>query len=414
VTELGKQLDWYAQSLDCVHCGLCLEACPTYTLLGLETDSPRGRIYLMRALAEGRVDDPGSIRQHFDQCLGCRACETVCPSGVRYGHLLEAVRHEGEQHFPERGLGARLRRWLLRHVVAHPGRLRGAFTAGALAERIGLRRLARRLGVLPASVDRLLPRVPPARERRSLAGLHPAIGARRGKVLLFTGCVMQEAFGAIHRATLRVLQANGFDVEVPAEQRCCGALHVHGGQADDARRLARANVAAFPKDALIVNNSAGCGAAMKEYGELLGGADAHAFAARCRDVTEVLAEAGLTAAPAPFPHRVAYDAPCHLCHGQRVRAQPLALLRQVPGIELVAHPTSEDCCGSAGIYNLLQPELAGRIGEAKAKALLATGAEVVATGNPGCTMQIQAHLRELGSSLRVVHPVELLVPRDVR
>lgn len=406
--------EFYARSLDCVHCGLCLESCPTYGVLGLETDSPRGRIYLMRALAEGRLEDPPSIRRHLDQCLGCRACETACPSGVRYGALLEAARAEMSERWPERGLRARLRRFLLAQVVARPRRLRAAFRVGRIAELLGLRRLAVLLGIVPRAVDRLVPRVPPGPARRSLAGLHRPRGPVRGRVMLFTGCVMEQVFGHINRATLDVLLANGFEVEVPADQRCCGALLLHDGQRDAAIGLARANLAAFAGDARIVNNSAGCGAALAEYGDLLDGDDARAFAARCRDVTAFLAEVGLTARPAAFPHAVAYDAPCHLCHGQGVRTQPLALLQQVPGLRLVPNPRAEDCCGSAGIYNILQPELARRIGTAKSESLVTSGAEVVATGNPGCMMHIAAHLREAGSSIRVCHPIELLRPAPER
>ncbi|MBK8980062.1 MAG: (Fe-S)-binding protein [Planctomycetes bacterium] len=404
-------VDAYARTLDCVHCGLCLESCPTYGVLGVETDSPRGRIYLMRAIAEQRVEDVPTVRQHIDQCLGCRACETACPSGVRYGHLLELVRTELAERAPQRGFAARLTRFLLAHVVAHQGRLRTLFSAMRLAERLGLRRLAFALRILPKRMDGLVPRVPPAAERGSLAGRYrPPTGAVRATVGLFTGCVMEQVFGRINRVTLELLLHNGFEVVVPAEQACCGALLLHDGQAGRARPLAERNVRAFAGVDFVVNNSAGCGAALRDYGSLLGTDAARDFATRCRDVTELLAEQGMRAAPAPFPHRVAYDAPCHLCHGQGVHRQPAELLRQVPGLELAEHPTSEDCCGSAGIYNLLQPELAGEIGRRKIRALLETGASHVATGNPGCMMQIRAHLADARAAVEVVHPVELLLP----
>ncbi len=417
---MKETVDYYTRSLDCVHCGLCLEACPTYGVLGLETDSPRGRIYLMRALAEDRIDDVASIRPHLDQCLDCRACETACPSGVRYGQIIETVRSDLERRIPRKGLGARLRRFLLRQIVARQGRLRVAFRLAALAERIGLRRAAVALGLLPKTMDDLVPHVPRASERRPIVGRFLPDGEPRGKVWLFTGCVMEQVFGRINQATLRLLLANGFEVEVPAAQGCCGALLLHDGQADDARALARENLTAFGDgDEPIVNNSAGCGAAMREYGELLGTDAAAAFAERCVDVSALLARHGLTATPAALPRRVAYDAPCHLCHGQGVHDAPRELLEHVPGIELVSNPGAEDCCGSAGIYNLLQPELAGAIGERKARELRDSGAEIVATGNPGCMMQIGAHLRRLGSDIRVAHPVELLLPehdqaRDAR
>jgi len=404
----------YARSLDCVHCGLCLPACPTYQVLGVEADSPRGRIYLMRALAEGRVEDPEAIRPFLDRCLDCRACETACPSGVRYSEVLEQTRAKLERRQPQRGFGPWLARFLLWHVVARQRRLRLAFALARFAEVIGLRRLAAALGIVPGPANRLAPPVPPGRERRPLpAGLHvpPAGVARRGtRVALFTGCVMEQMFGPVNRATLRLLLVNGFDVVVPKDQGCCGALLVHAGRPDRAAVLARANVAAFADADVVINNSAGCGAAMKEYGHLLGDGPGAAFAAKCRDIAEFLAEVGLSARPAERRLRAAYDDPCHLCHGQGVRQPPRALLAQVPGLELVAHQRPEDCCGSAGIYNLLQPELAGEIGRRKAEYLIAANVDVVVTGNPGCMMQIDSHLRSAGHPVPVRHLVELLLP----
>lgn len=401
----------YDLTLGCVHCGLCLPACPTYQSTGVEADSPRGRIYLVRALAEGRVENPDVVRHHLDRCLDCRACETACPSGVHYGAILENSRAGLERRKPATGLRPRIARFLLRHVVIHQRRLRAMFAAMRLAEVLGLRTLARWLRLLPASVDAIAPRVPPAGERAPLpTGWHRPKGTSRGKVGLFTGCVMEPVFGRINRATLDLLVHNGFEVFVPEAQRCCGALLVHAGLPDDSKPLARANAAAFAEVDVVVNNSAGCGCAMREYGELLGDDTGRAFAAKCRDVSEFLAEKGLVATPARRPSRVAYDDPCHLCHGQKVRKQPRELLAKVPGLELVQHARPEDCCGSAGIYNLLQPELARDVGERKAKALCAAKPDLVATGNPGCMMQIAAHLKAVGSTARVVHPVELLLP----
>lgn len=404
----------YTRTLDCVHCGLCLPTCPTYQVLGVEADSPRGRIYLMRALAEGRVQDPQAIRPFLDRCLDCRACETACPSGVRYGEVLESTRAELERQQPKRGVGPWLVRFLLRHVVARQGRLRILFALLRMAEVLGLRWLATRLHLLPRHLAAIAPSVPNAHERRPLpTGLHtPPTGvARRGvRVALFTGCVMEPVFGRVNRATLQVLLQNGFDVDVPKAQRCCGALLVHAGLPDDARALARANVAAFVAADVVLNNSAGCGCAMKEYGHLLGSDDGAAFAKKCRDVSEFLAAEGLTATPGPQRARAAYDDPCHLCHGQGVRQQPRQLLAQVPGLEIVPHERPEDCCGSAGIYNLLQPELADEIGRRKIESLARADVDLVVTGNPGCMLQIDSHLRRIGHRAQVRHPIELLLP----
>ncbi len=412
-TATQRRLDeipFYVKSLDCVHCGLCLEACPTYRVLGLETDSPRGRLYLMRSLAEGTITDPSAIAPYLDRCLDCRACESVCPSGVKYGEILETVRSEMRTAQPARGFKARLRGFVLRQIVARQGRLRLAFALGRVGEVLGLRRLARAVGLLRPHQNALLPAIPPGRERRPLASTYPSKGTPRGEVYLFVGCVMEQMFGRINRATVDLLTHNGFTVHVPSRQVCCGALLVHDGQASVARTLAQDNVRAFVGDLPIILNSAGCGCAMKEYGHLLGNPAGEAFAARVRDVSEFLASVDLRATPKPMPRRVAYDDPCHLCHGQGVREPPRELLRQVPDLQLVTHADPEDCCGSAGIYNLLQPELAHEIGQRKADKLIASGAELVATGNPGCMLQLRAHLTARGSTMQVVHPVELLLP----
>jgi glycolate oxidase iron-sulfur subunit len=404
----------YTRSLDCVHCGLCLPTCPTYQVLGVEADSPRGRIYLMRALAEGRVQDPQAIRPFLDRCLDCRACETACPSGVRYGEILETTRGRMEEQRPQRGLAAWLVRTLLWHVVARPRRLRAVFGLLRFAQRSGLQWLAAKLRLVPAHLLAIAPPVPAASERRPLpTGLHmpPAGVTRRGvRVALFTGCIMEPMFGRVNRATLQLLLQNGFDVDVPPAQGCCGALLVHAGQPERAKVLAAANVRAFASADVVINNSAGCGCAMKEYGHLLATDDGARFAAKCRDISEFLAEAGLTATPAPLAARAAYDDPCHLCHGQGVRTEPRRLLAQVPELTLVAHDRPEDCCGSAGIYNLLQPAVAEPIGQRKAAALAAAKVDLVVTGNPGCMMQIQSHLKRAGLSIPVRHPVELLLP----
>jgi len=399
-----------------VHCGLCLPTCPTYQVLGVEADSPRGRIYLMRALTEGRVEDPNAIRPFLDRCLDCRACETACPSGVRYGEILETVRGELERRTPQRGLAAWLTRTLLWHVVARQGRLRLLFALLRACEVLGLRKLATKLRLIPSAMARLAPPIPPGHERRPLpTGRHappPHVRARGVTVGMFTGCIMEPMFGRVNRATLRLLLVNGFHVEVPAQQGCCGALLVHAGQPERARQLAAANTRAFAGVDVVLNNSAGCGCAMKEYGHLLGDDAGRAFAAKCRDVSEFLASEGLTATPAPLPRRAVYDDPCHLCHGQGVRSQPRQLLGEVPGLQLVPHESPEDCCGSAGIYNLLQPGVAAEIGRRKIDRLLAARPDLVVTGNPGCMMQIDSHLRAAGHDVPVRHPVELLLPPE--
>lgn len=414
VSSSKSLVESYTRTLDCVHCGLCLPHCPTHQVLGVEADSPRGRIYLMRALAEGRVEEPESIRPFLDRCLDCRACETACPSGVRYGEILEATRAELERAQPKRGMAAWLTRTLLWHVVANQRRLRGMFWLLRTGEVLGLRWLATKLRLMPASMAQIAPPVPPASERRPLrTGIHkPAPGTklRNVRVALFTGCVMEPMFGRVNRATLTVLLANGFEVHIPESQRCCGALLVHAGQPDRASTLAAENVRAFAADDIVLNNSAGCGCALKEYDHLLGTDDGKAFAAKCRDISEFLAAEGLTATPAKQPIRVAYDDPCHLCHGQGVTRQPRELLQQVPGIELVSPIKSDDCCGSAGIYNMLQPKLAAEIGQTKAAHLHECAPDMIVTGNPGCMMQIDSHMRRNGHDVPVRHPIELLLP----
>jgi glycolate oxidase iron-sulfur subunit len=311
-------------------------------------------------------------------------------------------------------MAAWLTRTLLWHVVANQRRLRLMFWLLRTSEVLGLRWLATKLRLMPASMAQIAPPVPPASERRPLrTGVHkppPGTKLRDVRVALFTGCVMEPMFGRVNRATLTVLLANGFEVHIPESQRCCGALLVHAGQPDRARTLANENVRAFADDDIVLNNSAGCGCAMKEYDHLLGTADGKAFAAKCQDISEFLATEGLTATPAEQPIRVAYDDPCHLCHGQGVTRQPRELLQQVPGIDLVSPTKSDDCCGSAGIYNMLQPKLAAEIGRTKAAHLHECAPDMIVTGNPGCMMQIDSHMRRSGHNVPVRHPIELLLP----
>jgi len=400
----------YAGTLDCVHCGLCLESCPTYRETRSEVSSPRGRIYLMRAVAEGRLPLAGVASEEAYLCLGCRACETACPSGVEYGAMLEQVRGEIERAGLRRGLAHFLERRALRDLLAHPRRLARFFDALGWLERLRLDRLL--LRVMPAALRNaraLAPRVPPRSERAPAPTHVPAQGTRRARVGFLSGCVMSQMFGAVNAATLRVLSAHGFEIVVPREQRCCGALHAHAGDAELAHALARHNAAVFDRagvDAVIVN-SAGCGAAMRDAAGWLQ-AEGHTAGTRVRDVSEWLDAEGLRAPLGRLEARVCYDDPCHLLHGQKVSAAPRRLLARIPGLELVAHEDPGACCGAAGIYNLTHPAMANAVLERKLRALAAADPDWIASGNPGCMMQLAAGVRRAGLRARVVHPIELL------
>lgn len=394
----------YQATLDCVHCGLCLPHCPTYQETGRESSSPRGRIYLMRGVAEGRIPLDELIVEEMSFCLACRACESACPAGVRYGHLVEGMRAE----IDVRGSRGRVRRFAerlaLRRVVASPRTLHALSGALRLYQRSGLQRALRATRLLAlapplARMERMLPRLPDT-HRAPLRV--EARGARRGRVAFFSGCVMPEVFGPVNAATIDVLARNGFEVEVPAGQGCCGALHRHAGDPEAAEKLHAANRLAFNLDGIdaVILNSAGCGAALRDVGD--------ALAHKVRDVTEFLADAGLREIPHPLPLRVAYDDPCHLLHGQRVAAAPRAVLRAIPELELFDLPGCRDCCGAAGIYNLTQPAMSARLLERKIQAIRDTQPNVVATGNPGCLLQIGGGVRAARLPVEVLHPVELL------
>ncbi len=393
---------------DCVHCGFCLDTCPTYVLWASEADSPRGRIVLI-AEALGSEDELSSeIVTHLDRCLGCMACVSACPSGVRYDRLIERVRPQIERHH-RRSPSERALRRLLFETLPHPRRLRALAPALAAARRLGVERLPARLAVLARAAPRT-----GAREvlRARLPERVPAAGRRRGRVGLLLGCVQRVFFPEVHRATIGALAAEGFEVLAPPAPDCCGALELHAGEEDAAVGRARATIAAFdrlgPLDH-VVTGAAGCGSAMKGYGELLGTSEAHAFAARVRDVSELLASVEPVARRGPVPLRVVYHDACHLAHAQRVREEPRALLRAIPELELLEVAVEpEICCGSAGIYNLLAPEAGAELGARKARHLLDTGADAIAAGNPGCAAQLDRHLRELGRPLPILHPVELV------
>jgi glycolate oxidase iron-sulfur subunit len=389
---------------ECVHCGLCLNACPTYLELGTEMDSPRGRIYLLKELSEGRLALDREVVRHLDLCLGCRACEPACPSGVRYGSIIEEARAYIERCAP-RPWPERLRRAAILGVFPYPRRLRAL---------LGLAQVARGLGLWPL-VTRLVEAaalLPPLRARVPLAGFHPALGSERARVGLLAGCVGDALFAEVNAAAVRVLTRAGVAVVVPDRQGCCGALHLHGGDPDAAQRLARHTLDAFPADLdAVVVTAAGCGSAMKEYPHLLAGtaaaARARQFAARVRDVTEVLDE--LMVPPSrPLRLRATYHDACHLGHAQGVRAAPRRLLASISGLELIELTECDVCCGSAGSYNLTEPAMARRLRERKIDHIAATGATCVIAANPGCALQIRAGLAARGLDVRVAHPVELL------
>ena len=398
----------------CIHCGMCLEACPTYQITRLETESPRGRIHLMINMLEGGPTSD-TTRLHLDRCLACRACEVVCPSGVPYGHLIEAARTVlGEESSPRRGwLAGRLRRFAL-DVLADPASLARAAAVLGLYERLGLRARLHRVGtrVLPRGLRRLEALYPPfGRPRYRAPALPPA---PRARVALLLGCVMRVAYGDVHSAAGRILARQGIAVIDAPAQTCCGALHAHAGEREDARALARRNIAAFEESAVdaIVVDAAGCGAQLKGYGALLADDQswrerAAAFAAKVRDVNEYLAEfAGERLGRLDL--RATYQDPCHLAHAQGIRKQPRELLSRVHGLELIEMADADVCCGSAGSYNLTQPEYSDRLLERKVDAILATGARAVVSANPGCMLQIEAGLRARGSQLPVLHVVEVL------
>jgi glycolate oxidase iron-sulfur subunit len=392
----------------CVHCGICLPQCPTYRLLEEEMDSPRGRIYLMRAAAEGRTPLTSVLARHLDLCLGCRACETACPSGVPFGRLLELTRAElaraGVQarETDHGALGAALA------LFPRPERLRALARALRLYQRSGLQRAVRGLGLLAPfkrlrTLEALLPSPPPA--AGTLPEVTPARGKRRGRVGLLTGCVQGVFYPHVNVQTARLLAAAGWEVLAPRGQGCCGALHLHAGRLDDFRGFAQSLRAAFPAGLdFLVSNAAGCGSALKEYGHWL--PEAATFAAKVRDVSEVLAEAALPLGELPVT--VTYHDACHLAHGQKVRSEPRALLRRIPGLRLVDLAESDLCCGSAGVYNLLEPELAAPLARRKIERIRETGAGIVVAGNPGCLAQIAGEARAQGLGLEVLHPVELL------
>lgn len=416
----GAGID-YGLFLDCVHCGLCTASCPTYAELGDENDSPRGRIYLMRSVTDGRLELNHDVRRHLELCLDCRACETACPSGVQYGKLIEPFRIAMEQNASAREAKTNdwFHRWILFRLFPYPSRMQWALWPARLAQMTGAYAVTK--GML-----RLFPWLAPARLRQLITMLPwlgmpksqlpeflPAKGTRRARVALFTGCVGDAVFRGTNWATARVLQENGCDVLVPRQQQCCGAIHFHAGSSEPAKEMADANVRAFDiaeVDAVIVN-VAGCGSMLKDYGHHWPGdgqPQRDALAHKVKDVSEFLDELGLVRPRGEVNVTATYHDACHLAHAQCVSEAPRNLLAQVPGLKLVDLPESTMCCGAAGTYNLTEPEMAQRLSRRKMENVKATSARVCITGNAGCLLQILRESRQQGYPLKVMHPMDLL------
>lgn len=421
----------YTKSLDCIHCGLCLNTCPTYRLTGAESSSPRGRVHLMRSVAEGTLVVDEEFTEEMDFCLLCRHCESVCPSGVRFGELMEHTR-AGLESRRRRSVGSRLARWIgFRVILPHRFVLRTAAAVARAAQATGALAVAARVGGERGRALARAPRVPPGEERELLPASTAPDGPRAGVVGVLQGCVMPELLGRVNRATVEVLAAVGYESRVPPAHVCCGSLHAHNGDLAGARDLARRTIADFERaladapESVVVVNSAGCGSHMKEYGHLLAQDPAWAerarrFAARVKDVSEFLAspanrgrlesrlQAARSAETTTGACRATWDDPCHLCHGQRIRREPRTLLDMVPALERVEMADAEACCGSAGIYSLSRPTDAAAVLEPKLESLRASGARLLVTGNPGCHLQWDAGVRAAGLDVRVAHVVEVL------
>src|SRR4051812_18985024 len=402
----------------CIHRGMCLSQCPTYRVLGTEMDSPRGRIYQVLLADSGRIAINNEFVLHLDRCLGCRACETACPSGVKYGRILERARVEIESNYQRPWLGRKLREYFYGSVLHRFDRLATWAKLIRLYQKSGLQTLSRKLGIVNlhgvAELDALSPKIEDDFFFREIGTTYPAVGERRARVAFLVGCIASVAFAELNRATIRVLNNNGIEVVVPNDQTCCGALHAHAGQLNTARELARKNIDAMLGDRFeaIVTNAAGCGAMMKEYAELLEhdatyAAKAKQFTAKVKDINEYLAAIGLRPPTRKLSARVTYQDPCHLAHGQGVRSAPRQLLESL-GVEIVEMQRADDCCGSAGTYNVTQNELSMKILDAKMENVAATTPDIIATANVGCMLQLRAGVQRRGLKSEVVHVVELL------
>lgn len=415
----AKDKPGYDDYSHCIHCGLCLNQCPTYRLWGREADSPRGRIRQMLLIDQGRLELGEGFVTHIDRCLDCRACETACPAGVQYGKLVEMARAQIEQKYKRPWASRVMRDFVYRKLLPYPGRIAAAARVLRLYEKSGLGTIARGLGILKLmgmeERERLLPKIERNFFFGELGKTFPARGERRARVAFFGGCVAQVMFAEMSRATIRVLQANGCEVVVPAGQTCCGALAAHAGVRDVARELAQKNMDVFLSEDFdaIVTNAAGCGSTLKEYTHLFpDDAAAHAkaekFEKKMKDVTEFLAELGLVAPLKQTPLRVTYQDSCHLVHGQKVREAPRKLIRAVPGVEFVEMPLADICCGAAGVYNVTQTEASMDLLERKMDTVQQTKAQAIVTANPGCMIQLRAGASSRGTGQEVMHVVELL------
>ncbi len=420
----------YDRFLDCVHCGLCTSACPTYVETGDENDSPRGRIYLMRSVVDGRLDLTEKVKGHLDLCLDCRSCETACPSGVQYGRLLEPFRVEMQQDLPAAASNNTappnpkkpdwFHRWIMYGLFPDRKRMAWALAPARLMQTLKLDRLADAVGLtklLPDRLRRMQEQLPTL--NKSLPALPeflPAKGERRATVGLFLGCVADAMFRRVHWATARVLQENGCAVVIPQAQACCGAIHYHSGAAEPAIELMQKNVTAFDNESLdaVIVNVAGCGSMLKDYSHVAeeiaksSSVDPSKFVSKIKDVSEFLAELGPRTPVGPINAVVAYQDACHLQHAQQIRQPPRDLLNLIPGIQLQPIAEPELCCGAAGSYSLTQPEMADRLGQRKTNNLLAVNPDIIASGNAGCSLQLQAHLKKAGRDTPVLHPMELL------
>jgi len=442
LSVIGQSIP-YDRFLDCIHCGLCTAACPTYVETGDENDGPRGRIYLMRAVVDGRLDLTDKVRHHLDLCLDCRSCETACPSGVQYGRLIEPFRVEMHEHAAA-GLAADdktsprpaaskpdwFHRWIMYGLFPSRTRMAWALMPARWMQRMKIDRAVEMLGLnrlLPAKLRRMQAQLPRLKAPLpELPEFLPAVGTRRAKVALFIGCVADAMFRHVHWATARVLQANGCDVVIPRTQGCCGAIHYHSGASQPALELMTQNVAAFSDESIdaVIVNVAGCGAMMKDYSHiaqelahLAGESGPHPyneqsplamFCHQVKDIHEFLMALGPVVPEGRIDAVVAYQDACHLQHAQRIRQQPRDLLKLIPGISLRAVNEAELCCGAAGSYNLTQPDMADRLGQRKVKCLLEVKPDVIVSGNAGCSLQLQAQLKQAGASIPVLHPMELL------